>query len=104
MNTTVKGISSLRDPRPNKSTAFSEREREALGLVGLVTEDTDSEDIQIRRVLLQLEQKPNDLEKYIFLSQRQDIDETLFYRLLMSDPAQFLPLVVRCPNEGFYYV
>jgi malate dehydrogenase (oxaloacetate-decarboxylating)(NADP+) len=93
MNTTVKGISLLRDPRLNKSTAFSEGEREALGLVGLVPEGIDTEDTQIRRVLLQLGQKPNDLEKYIFLSQLQDTDEALFYRLLMSDPAQFLPLV-----------
>ena len=93
MNTTVKGISLLRDQRLNKSTAFSEGEREALGLVGLVPEGIDTEDTQIRRVLLQLGQKPNDLEKYIFLSQPQDTDETLFYRLLMSDPAHFLPLV-----------
>jgi malate dehydrogenase (oxaloacetate-decarboxylating)(NADP+) len=64
-----------------------------LGLVGLVPEGIDSEDTQIQRVLLQLTQKPNDLEKYIFLSQLQDTDETLFYRLLMSDPAQYLPLV-----------
>ena len=93
MTTEHKGVSLLRDPRMNKSTAFSEAEREALGLTGLVPEGVDTEDIQIRRVLLQLGQKPTDLEKYIFLSQLQDMDETLFYRLLMSDPAQFLPLV-----------
>jgi malate dehydrogenase (oxaloacetate-decarboxylating)(NADP+) len=56
-------------------------------------EGIDSEETQLRRALLQLGQKPTDLEKYIFLSQLQDTDETLFYRLLMSDPAQFLPLV-----------
>jgi malate dehydrogenase (oxaloacetate-decarboxylating)(NADP+) len=93
MTTKLKGISLLRDPRLNKSTAFTEAEREALGLVGLVPEGIDSEDTQVQRVLLQLGQKPTDLEKYIFLSQLQDTDETLFYRLLMSDPAQFLPLV-----------
>src|SRR5215471_20849701 len=93
MNTTLKGVSLLRDPRLNKSTAFSEAEREGLGLIGLVPEGIDSEDTQIQRVLLQLGQKPTDLEKYIFLSQLQDMDETLFYRLLMSDPAHFLPLV-----------
>ena len=93
MATTLRGISLLRDPRLNKSTAFSEAEREGLGLVGLVPEGIDSEDTQIQRVLLQLGQKPTDLEKYIFLSQLQDMDEVLFYRLLMSNPAQFLPLV-----------
>jgi malate dehydrogenase (oxaloacetate-decarboxylating)(NADP+) len=93
MTTTLHGVSLLRDPRLNKSTAFAESEREALGLVGLVPDGIDSEDTQIQRVMLQLGQKPTDLEKYIFLSQLQDTDETLFYRLLMSDPAQFLPLV-----------
>src|SRR5271156_4002038 len=90
---TLRGISLLRDPHLNKSTAYSEAEREALGLVGLVPEGIDSEDTQIKRVHLQLAKKPNDLEKYIYLSQLQDTDETLFYRLLMSDPAHFLPLV-----------
>jgi malate dehydrogenase (oxaloacetate-decarboxylating)(NADP+) len=93
MATKLNGVSVLRDPRLNKSTAFTESEREGLGLVGLVPEGIDSEDTQIQRALLQLGQKPTDLEKYIYLSQLQDIDETLFYRLLMSDPAQFLPLV-----------
>jgi malate dehydrogenase (oxaloacetate-decarboxylating)(NADP+) len=83
----------LRDPRLNKSAAFSEAEREALGLLGLLPEGIDSEETQIERVHLQLSRKPNDLEKYIYLSQLQDTDETLFYRVLMSDPARFLPIV-----------
>ena len=93
MSTSLRGVALLRDPQLNKSTAFTEPEREALGLAGLVPEGIDSEDKQIQRVLLQLGQKPTDLEKYIYLSQLQDADETLFYRLLMSDPAHFLPLV-----------
>ena len=93
MTAKVSGVSLLRDPRLNKSTAFTDEERDALGLVGLVPEGIDTEDTQLQRVLLQLGQKPTDLEKYIYLSQLQDMDETLFYRLLMSDPAQFLPIV-----------
>src|SRR6266478_3039077 len=93
LSTKLRGIHLLRDPRLNKSTAFSEAERETLGLVGLVREGIDTEDTQIQRTLLQLGQKPNDLEKYIYLSQLQDTDERLFYRVLMSDPAHFLPLV-----------
>ena len=57
---TLRGISLLRDPHLNKSTAYSEAEREALGLVGLVPEGIDSEDTQIKRALLQLGQKPTD--------------------------------------------
>ncbi len=93
MASTPHGLALLRDPQFNKSTAFTESEREALGLHGLLPEGIDSEADQIRRVHLQLSRKPNDLEKYIYLSQLQDTDETLFFCVLMSDPVQFLPLV-----------
>src|SRR6202050_2863737 len=93
MATTPRGMALLRDPHLNKSTAFTETEREAKGLLGLLPEGIDTEATQIQRVQMQLSQKPNDLEKYIYLSQLQDTDETLFFRVLMSDPAQFLPLV-----------
>ncbi|MGO9264796.1 MAG: NAD-dependent malic enzyme [Candidatus Binataceae bacterium] len=93
MTNIPRGVALLRDPQLNKSTAFTESEREALGLVGLLPEGIDSAETQVTRVLHQLSHKPNDLEKYIYLSQLQDMDETLFYRVLMSDPARFLPLV-----------
>ena len=43
---------------------------------------------QVRRALQQLGQKPTDLERYIYLIQLLDTDETLFYKVLMSDPAR----------------
>jgi malate dehydrogenase (oxaloacetate-decarboxylating)(NADP+) len=88
-----RGIDLLRDPQLNKSTAFTEAEREELGLTGLLPAAVDSEETQVRRVLQQLGQKPTDLERYIYLIQLLDADETLFYRVLMSDPARFLPIV-----------
>lgn len=90
---TCRGVHLLRDPHLNKSTAFTEPEREKLGLLGLVPEGLDTEETQLRRVLLQLAQKTTDLEKYIYLSALQDNDETLYYKTLMSDPAHFMPLV-----------
>jgi malate dehydrogenase (oxaloacetate-decarboxylating)(NADP+) len=93
MTTELRGAVLLRDPHFNKSTAFTAEEREALGLVGLLPEGIDTEDIQIQRVMQQLALKPTDLEKYIYLAALQDSDETLFYKVLMSDPARFLPLV-----------
>lgn len=93
MSNALRGIALLRDPILNKSTAFPESERESLGLLGLLPEGIDSEETQIQRVQIQLSKKPNELEKYIYLSQLQDTDETLFFRVLMSDPAQFLPIV-----------
>jgi malate dehydrogenase (oxaloacetate-decarboxylating)(NADP+) len=88
-----RGIDLLHDPVLNKATAYTEEERQALGLVGLVPDVTESEDLQVRRVLQQLGDKTTDLERYIYLASLLDNDETLFYRTLMSDPARFLPIV-----------
>jgi malate dehydrogenase (oxaloacetate-decarboxylating)(NADP+) len=88
-----RGIDLLHDPALNKSTGFTEAERQALGLVGLVPDVTESEDLQLRRVMLQLSHKNTDLERYIYLVNLLDHDETLFYRTIMSDPARFLPIV-----------
>jgi malate dehydrogenase (oxaloacetate-decarboxylating)(NADP+) len=88
-----RGMELLCDPRSNKSTAFTDSEKEQLGLVGLLPEVTESEDLQLQRVTLQLSQKNTDLERYIYLVNLLDHNETLFYRTIMSDPARFLPIV-----------
>ena len=89
----IRGIGILQDPSLNKSTAFTESEKQALGLIGLLPDVTETEDQQLQRVNLQLAQKPTDLERYIYLMNLLDNNETLFYRTLMSDPARFLPIV-----------
>jgi malate dehydrogenase (oxaloacetate-decarboxylating)(NADP+) len=88
-----RGIEVLQDPSLNKSTAFSEAEKQSLGLIGLVPDVTENEELQLQRVNLQLAQKPTDLERYIYLINLLDHNETLFYRTVMSDPARFLPIV-----------
>ena len=96
MNTTANsksGADLLHDPALNKSTAFTEAERQALGLVGLVPDTTETEDLQLKRVLLQLSHKTSNIDRYIYLVNLLDHDETLFYRTIMSDPARFLPIV-----------
>jgi malate dehydrogenase (oxaloacetate-decarboxylating)(NADP+) len=92
-STSKHGIELLHDPSLNKSTAFTEAEKQALGLVGLVPDITETDEIQLQRVNLQLAQKPTDLERYIYLINLLDHNETLFYRTVMSDPARFLPIV-----------
>ena len=99
MNSTTKTISGkrgselLHDPSLNKSTAYTEAEKQALGLVGLVPDVTETEDLQIQRVLMQLGHKNTDLERYVYLTNLLDHNETLFYRTIMSDFARFLPIV-----------
>jgi malate dehydrogenase (oxaloacetate-decarboxylating)(NADP+) len=93
MKTTERGVELLHDPQLSKSTAFTEPEREALGLVGLLPDVVEDESLQIRRVLQQLAEHTTDFERYIYLIGLLDHDETLFYKVLMSDPARFLPIV-----------
>src|SRR5438270_944857 len=71
-----RGIDLLHDPVLNKATAYTEAERQALGLVGLVPDVTESEDLQLRRVLQQLGHKTTDLDRYIYLVNLLDNDET----------------------------
>jgi malate dehydrogenase (oxaloacetate-decarboxylating)(NADP+) len=90
---TNQGIELLRDPQHNKSTAFTEVEREELGLTGLLPSGVDTEETQVRRALQQIGYKPTDLERYIYLISLLDTNETLFYKVVMSDPARFLPIL-----------
>jgi malate dehydrogenase (oxaloacetate-decarboxylating)(NADP+) len=88
-----RGIELLRDPKSNKSTAFTEAEREESGLTGLLPAGVDTEDTQVQRALQQIGDKPTDLERYIYLMALLDANETLFYKVVMSDPARFLPIL-----------
>jgi len=93
MTTGKRGIDLIHDPSLNKSTAFTEAEQQALGIVGLVPDVTETLDLQLSRVMMQLGHKSTDLERYIYLVNLLDHNETLFYRTVMSDPARFLPIV-----------
>ena len=93
MTANKRGIDLLQDPSLNKSTAFTEAEKQSLGIVGLVPDVTESIDLQLRRVMMQLGHKSTDLDRYIYLVNLLDHNETLFYKTVMSDPARFMPIV-----------
>jgi malate dehydrogenase (oxaloacetate-decarboxylating)(NADP+) len=93
VNVAATGYALLRNPHTNKGTAFSEEERRNLGLDGLLPPVPTSLEHQISRIHVQLVTLDNDLQKYLFLSDLQARNETLYYAVLMSDPAGFMPLV-----------
>jgi malate dehydrogenase (oxaloacetate-decarboxylating)(NADP+) len=93
VNVAATGYALLRNPQTNKGTAFSEEERRNLGLDGLLPPVPTSLDHQVSRIHAQLATLDNDLQKYLFLSDLQARNETLYYAVLMSDPAGFMPLV-----------
>jgi len=88
-----KGMALLEDPALNKGTAFTNEEREHFGLTGLLPDEVENMDYQVERVLGHLELKPNDLERYIYLNGLFDRNETLFFKVIMSDPMRFVPIL-----------
>ena len=87
------GIEILHDPAFNKGTGFSHEERERLGLRGLVPPGVATPEMQEARVLGNYARKSSDLERYIFLSDLQDRNETLYYRLLINNIEMLMPIV-----------
>ena len=103
------GMNLLRDPALNKGTAFSDEERDALGLRGLLPPHVCSPEEQLARVLENLRRKSSALEKYIDLRALHDRNETLFFRLLMDYPDEVMPIIytptvgLACLNYGHIY-
>lgn len=89
----ARGINLLHDPIFNKGTAFTEAERDALGLRGLLPPYVLTMDKQEERVMANFHSKPNDLERYIQLAGLQDRNETLFYRVVMKHLEEMLPII-----------
>jgi malate dehydrogenase (oxaloacetate-decarboxylating)(NADP+) len=103
MNRTVKngeamadhatGYRVLHNPRLNKGTAFTEAERRSLGLEGLLPAATSTIELQVARRHAEIAALEDDLQKYLVLSDLQARNETLYYAVLMSDPATYMPIV-----------
>jgi malate dehydrogenase (oxaloacetate-decarboxylating)(NADP+) len=87
------GYSLLRDPRKNKGTAFSIEERKKYGLEGLLPAQVETLETQMLRVNEQLNLIELPIHKYSYLTNLLETNETLFFNLIMKDPAKFLPLV-----------
>jgi malate dehydrogenase (oxaloacetate-decarboxylating)(NADP+) len=87
------GVALLRDPLLNKGTAFSEKERDCLGLRGLLPANLLTLEQQADRVMDNLRRLPDDLEKYVALNALHDRNETLFFRVLCDNIDEIQPLV-----------
>lgn len=87
------GIDFLQDPTLNKGTAFTKEERDRLGLRGLLPPRIFSLSEQENRIREHYKRKTADLEKYIYLISLQDRNETLFYRFLLNNIEELMPIV-----------
>lgn len=88
-----KNVELLYDKALNKATAFSREEREALKIRGLLPYISSSQEIQVQRVLGNMRRKEYDIERYIFLSALQDKNERLFYRTVIENLEELMPLI-----------
>ena len=88
-----RGREVLESPLLNKGSAFTEGERRALGLLGLLPPHVSTPDEQLARAYENLQRKTSSLERYIFLASLQDRNETLFYMLLQRHITEMMPLV-----------
>ncbi|MBI2814003.1 MAG: NAD-dependent malic enzyme [Opitutae bacterium] len=88
-----RGPQLLADPLHNKGTAFTGRERDRLGLRGLLPPRVFTLEEQLQRSLTALRGKPSNLEKYIYLTNLQNRNEVLFYRLVLDHLEEVVPLI-----------
>jgi malic enzyme len=88
-----RGRDLIGQPLLNKGTAFTDDERAALGIRGLLPARVSTIEEQVELELEHVRRKPDELEQYIGLAALQDRNETLFYRMLAENLEEFLPIV-----------
>ena len=94
-----RGADLLNDPVLNKGTAFTQQEREELGLLGLLPPRVMSQEEQLARILPAVRAKATPIEQYVYLVGLHDRNVTLFYRLVMDNLEEFMP-VLYTPTVG----
>src|SRR5580693_7261848 len=93
VETALSGYELLNDPLLNKGTGFSDDERDAFDLHGLLPPRVTPLDMQVKRRLAAFRGQTTDLHKYVFLRGLQDTNETLFYALLTRNIEEMMPIV-----------
>ncbi|MDM5193076.1 oxaloacetate-decarboxylating malate dehydrogenase [Bacillus hominis] len=93
LETALRGVEVLSTPLLNKGVAFTQEEREELGLKGLLPPAVLTLDEQARRAYEQFCSQPDDLLKNVYLTALHDRNEVLFYRILTDHLREMLPIV-----------
>ncbi len=90
---TKSGYEILHDPRLNKGTGFTDNERDMYGLHGLLPSHVENIEQQIVRVNEQVDHFNDAINKYVYLIQMLDNNQTLFFRTIMDNPVKYFPLI-----------
>ncbi|MGD8316466.1 MAG: NAD-dependent malic enzyme, partial [Myxococcales bacterium] len=91
--TRKRGVWLLNNPSTNKGLAYTKEERRELGLDALLPDQVLQIEQQVELQLEHIRAKSSDLEKYIGLTRLQDLNEVLFYRVLVENLPELLPIV-----------
>ncbi|XP_013406841.1 NADP-dependent malic enzyme [Lingula anatina] len=108
-NTRIRGIDITRDPKLNKGMAFTLKERQVMGLQGLLPPAIIPQDQQVYRTMQNFYRRENDLDRYIYLTALQERNEKLFYRVLTENVELMMPVVytptvgLACQKFGLIY-
>lgn len=89
----ISGYSLLRDPHHHKGLAFFEKERDAHYLRGLLPPTVVSQALQVKKMMYNLRQYQVPLQKYMAMMDLQEMNEKLFFKLLMDNVEELLPIV-----------
>ena len=89
----LRGSQLLDEPMLNKGSAFSDKERHELGLLGLLPYHASTVEEQLARTYENYKTKTSDIERYVFLTALQDRNETLFYRLVQDHITEMMPII-----------
>jgi malate dehydrogenase (oxaloacetate-decarboxylating)(NADP+) len=87
------GLALLRDPLLNKGTAFTHEERDTLGLRGLLPSRVHTQEEQASRIMLNLRNLSDPLEKYVALNALHDRNESLFFRVVIDHIDEIMPII-----------
>jgi malate dehydrogenase (oxaloacetate-decarboxylating)(NADP+) len=105
----LRGYALLHNPRLNKGTAFTEAERDALGLRGFLPARVFSMQAQADRVMANLRSLTSDLAKYVALNELHDRNEALFFRVVCDNIDEIQPLIytptvgLACQRFGYIF-
>ena len=88
-----RGFDVLRDKTTNRSITFSPKERDRLGLTGLLPFSVSTPEQMVRRMMANLERLPRDIDRYMLLSSLQEKNERLFYQTLAANIERLLPII-----------
>ncbi|XP_052808646.1 NADP-dependent malic enzyme-like [Mya arenaria] len=108
-NTKIRGIDILRDPKLNKGQAFTLRERQLMGIHGLLPPVIIDQETQLERVRANFRKRKTDVDRYIYLMALYDRNERLFYRSLIENVEEMMPIVYTptvgkvCQEYGLLY-